>query len=596
MTVKKFPENNLLDHAYQGEPPFKTLLYFFRQEKLSLAGASLIFIVKHSPVWLLPLLTANIIDVVVQHGNLANLWLNALALVTLLFLNIPLHILYMRVFSSSMRAVETHVRSALCRQLQQLSLGYYTRVSAGVLQTKVVRDVETLEQMVRQLFDGGLAAISNLAGAIVITAIRAPAFLPFFLVMVPISSTLILTLRRSLSKRNQEFRAEIERMAARVNEMTHLIPITRAHGLEKFELNRMDDTLNHVQHAGVELDTVNAVFGAISWVAFNIFNILCLVAAAWASYTGFIPLSAGEVVMLSGFFSSLTNAVMLLVNLIPPITKGFESIRSMGEVLESPDLEHNEGKLVLEQVQGMVSFEQVHFAYTDTQTAAVKDFSLTVAAGETIALVGHSGAGKSTILNLVIGFVRPSNGRILLDGRDMQDLDLRTFRRFLAVVPQDSILFDGSVRDNLTYGIPKVPDAMVETALRNANAWSFVQDMPDGLDTIIGERGTRLSGGQKQRLAIARALIRNPRVLILDEATSALDSEAEALIQEALTHLMKGRTTLVVAHRLSTIQKANRIVVMQQGSIVEIGTHQELLEKNGVYARLHARQQGMNVT
>ena len=209
------------------------------------------------------------------------------------------------------------------------------------------------------------------------------------------------------------------------------------------------------------------------------------------------------------------------------------------------------------------------------------DVSLEIRPGETVAFVGSSGSGKSTLLNLVLGFVRPTAGTILLDGADMQDLDLRTVRRFVSVVPQESVLFEGSIRDNIAYGLPELGDEAIHEALRDANALDVVASQPHGWDTVVGERGARLSGGQRQRLAIARALVRNPRILLLDEATSALDPESEQLVKEALSRLMRGRTTLVVAHRLSTIRSADRIVVLEGGRIVEVGAHDELLRRGG---------------
>ena len=207
--------------------------------------------------------------------------------------------------------------------------------------------------------------------------------------------------------------------------------------------------------------------------------------------------------------------------------------------------------------------------------------------------MGSSGSGKSTLLNLVLGFVRPTSGQILLDGADMQDLDMRTARRFVSVVPQESVLFEGTIRENIAYGMPQAEDARIIQALRDANALEFVHDQPQGWDTVVGERGARLSGGQRQRLAIARALVRDPRILLLDEATSALDPESEELVKEALSRLMRGRTTLVVAHRLSTIRQADRIVVLERGRIVEQGSHDALLERDGRYAHLHLTQAGL---
>jgi len=277
---------------------------------------------------------------------------------------------------------------------------------------------------------------------------------------------------------------------------------------------------------------------------------------------------------------------MGLMSVIPGITKGMESVKSIGEILECPDLEQNAGKPGIESVKGDFIFNQVCYRHENNSYYAVKDFSLKVGAGETIALVGASGSGKSTLMQLLIGFIRPRQGSIHVDGHDMNAIDLRTYRKFISVVSQDTVLFDGSVRDNITYGAGIVSEDLLQESIESANLSDFIESLPDGLDTMVKENGARLSGGQRQRMAIARALLRNPRVLILDEATSALDVESEALIQDALNRLIKGRTTFVVAHRLTTIRDASRIVVMSQGQIAEVGTHDELMVLGGIYSKM----------
>ncbi|MFF9623531.1 ABC transporter ATP-binding protein [Streptomyces griseosporeus] len=579
-----------LDHRYRDEHPVRTLAYLLRADRRRLAAAVVVFTVKHSPIWLLPLITASLIDTVVQHRPVGRIWTSTGIILFILLVNYPLHVLYVRLLYGSVRRMGTTLRSALCTRMQQLSIGYHSRVSAGVLQAKVVRDVETVEQTVQQTAELGLGATTVLIGGLVIIAVRTPEFLPVFLVVVPAAALLVARLRARLRTHNEHFRHEVETLSSRVTEMTRLIPVTRAHGLEGKALHRMDRTLRRLLTSGMRLDLVNGRFGSLAWVVLNVVGVLVLAAAALVSYYRVWGVTPGDVVMLSAFLTTLTNSTTTLAGLAPVITKGLESVRSVGEVLQAPELEDNEGKSEVTAVRGAVAFDGVGYAY-DSGRAAVRDFTLSVAPGETIALVGASGAGKSTVLNLVIGFIRPTSGRLLLDGTDMGTLDLRTYRRFVSVVPQESILFDGTVRENVAYGMEDEADEeRVRAALRDANALEFVDRLPQGLDTLVGEHGARLSGGQRQRLAIARALIRDPKVLILDEATSALDTRSEALVQEALARLLRGRTTFVVAHRLSTVRGADRIVVMGDGRTLETGTHDELLRRGGAYSALHAGQ------
>ena len=579
-----------IEHRYRGENPFRTLLYLFEEQKFRVGMAFLIFSIKHSPVWVIPLITANIIDIVTSHGSTKALLINILILVLVTLQNWPLNILYVRFQSRAIREVENRLRSALVERMQQLTMGFYLRTNAGVLQTKIIRDVENIEQMVRSLSDGGFVAVNGTIAALLITGIRVPIFLPFFLVLGPIIGFLISRLRSKLNANNERFRGEVESMSARVNEMTTLIPITRAHGLEQSALESMYKSFGNVKSAGLKLDAFNAKFNAIAWVTFQMANVSCLATAGYFALKGEFGITPGDVVLLTSFFGQLIGSVILLTNLMPLISRGFSSITSLGEVIESPDVEQNSGKPLLEDVEGKVTFEQVTFQYPQSNVPAIANTSFEVKAGEMIALVGPSGSGKSTLINMVIGFLRPQSGRILIDGRDLSSYDLRSYRKHISVVPQESVLFDGTVFDNVSYGMPSVTDKQVRDALKAANAEDFVNELPNGVETLVGEKGARISGGQKQRLAIARALIRNPRILILDEATSALDSQSEHAIQDALNTLMKSRTTFMVAHRLSTVQRANCILVLKAGKVVERGTHAELVGAGGLYQELYEAQ------
>jgi ATP-binding cassette subfamily B protein len=552
-----------------GAVPMRSLFRALRpfSGRLVLIGA--IFAVKDSQAFLVPVITAAVIDTVVAGGPVTDVGWLGLAAALLLLQVYPNHLLFTRLYMGMVRQLGARLRNALTSRLQLLSIGYHARSSAPVLQTKVVRDVENIETMLGQAGNPALSAVVIFVGSVAVTAITVPQFLPIFALTVPTGILVWRLLRRQSDRRNEEFRREMEQFSRRVGEMAALIPITRAHGLEDVAAERVAAGAEGVRMRGLSLDMVNGTFGALSWVTMQLLSVGCLLAAGAISIVGWFPVSPGQVVLLGTYFTTLTGTVLMLLNLIPLVAKGRESVRSLAEVLQEPDLELNEGKQRVSEVTGHFSLRHVTVRYEAENRPALDDVSLEIAPGETVAFVGSSGSGKSTLMNTILGFVRPSSGQLLLDGADTDGLDLRSVRRFVSVVPQESVLFEGSIRENITYGLGSVNDERVRQVLDEANATDIVAALPQGWD-----------------ISIARALIRDPRVLLLDEATSALDSESEAAVQVALQRLMRGRTTLVVAHRLSTVRDADRIVVLEHGRIVESGTHDALVEAGGRYAAL----------
>lgn len=576
---------------YRDRHAIETYCGFYSAYKWKLVFVVFMYLIKSSPMYIIPIITADVINLIAgtPPGGVPEV-LKLLVFGSVIILqNIPTHIIYARAFSSVSRQVERNLRTALCTRLQHLSMHYHNSNKMGVLQTKVLRDVENVEMLTRMLVDNLPQIAATMCVAITVTAIRAPLFIIFYLILVPIAVILFRLIRKSMAQRNREFRLSVEDMSGHVSEMLRLIPVTRAHHLEERELSRVGERLEKIRETGFRLDSLNAVFNSVNWSMIMVFNLLTLCCAAYLYMKGILKVGIGDVTLLAGYFNIISGAVMQLLNFLPAMTKGLESVKSIGEVLECPDIEQNEGGNAVNAVRGEFEFRNVSFRYDPDAEYALRDFSLHVKPGETIALVGASGAGKSTVAQLVIGFIRPTEGTILLDGVDMNGLDLRTYRRFISVVTQETILFDGSIRDNIAYGIPDAKDRDIFRAVKFASLEPLINSLPEGLDTRIKENGSRLSGGQRQRIAIARALMRDPRVLILDEATSALDVDSESEIKAALEQLMKGRTSFVVAHRLSTIQNADRIVVLGGGRILEIGTHPELIARNGRYAEMYRK-------
>ena len=580
----------LLWRRYRGKSWVSTLWGFFAGQYVNLALAALVFVVKASPVWVWPVITRNILNSLspVTAGSLDTIRVNFIVMLVLILQNIPLHTLHVYYLSKAVRSMQQQIRCVLVTRLQQLSISFHNRFTTGRMQSKILRDVEVVESLSRQMFGVVLNSVLSVVIALGVTLYHKPVIALFFLVAAPVAVLLVQLFRRPMDKSNREFRTEVETMTSMVTEMLEMIPVTRAHGVEEAETRRLGNQFQTLRRKALRVDLVNSVFGSSVWVCFQLFNLICIGVAAWMAVKGSIQ--AGDVVMYLGYFGMMVGSINGLVDFYPTLCLGRESLRSLSEILECPDLERNEGRREVRQVEGRIVLDRVEYRYAPGLTPAVQDVTLDIKPGESVAFVGESGSGKSTLMNLVIGFRRPTGGRILLDGCDMETLDMRTYRHYLAVVAQNTILFSGTVRENITYGLDHVDDKRLQEVLELANVSQFVRDLPKGLDTIIGEHGGRLSGGQRQRISIARAFIRDPRVIVLDEATSALDVVSEKLVQEAIQRLISRRTTLIVAHRLSTIRNADRVVVMNQGRIVEQGTHDELMTREGEFFRMVSLQ------
>lgn len=549
-----------------------------------MTGAWFFITLKAAPVWLIPVVTARIIDLGYTDDPDVGKLLIYIAIGVVLFLqNVPAAVFYTSNLVHLTRGMGMDLRIRICRQLQALSLHYHSRSSVGSLHTKAIRDIEMLEHLPKLVYEQGYGFFLGLLISSIAIALRKPEALWFFALTVPLCAIVSSLFRRRLSDSVNDYRKSMEGMSTHLNEMVTMMPITRAHGLEEHQLRHVEDGIEGVFRKGVHFDKLTQLFAAISWVVMGVMQVLFLGGSMYASFQGQITI--GDVVMFNSFFLTLSNSLANLLTFIPQLLQTRESLDSVIEILSAPDLEENNGKPLFTEIQGTFHLSNVSFSFPDSPLPAIKNITLDMPAGTSLAIAGPSGSGKSTLLSLLLGFVRPDEGTIELDEHDMMTMDLRSYRQHVGVVTQDPVFFSGSVFENIAYGDEAVTAEDVFHALELANAKEFVEQLPDGLETRMGVDGMRLSGGQMQRLAIARAIVRNPQILILDEATSALDSISEAHVQRAIDQVMKGRTTFIVAHRLSTIKNADRIAILDAGELLECDSPNELLKRDNFYSR-----------
>lgn len=491
-------------------------------------------------------------------------------------------------FSWVSNRVITDIRQEMYAKMVRLPIGYFQANSSNIPLTKIAYDVNGVASaatsvIVTVLKDG----LSVLGLLIWLLWLNWKLTLICF-ALIPAIAVVMRTFSGRLRVASRNAQLSTSNMVQVLQETAHCNRVVKVFGGEAQETARFLKTNNEVRAQNMRQAVAAAATSPIV-------HLLASVAVAVVVYVAVIQSSEGQTTVGS-FVSFITALLMLLsplrhlADVNAPLQRGLAAAESVFQLLDEPD-EQDTGKTTLTHVQGELRFESVSFRYPRAERAALDDLNLVLPAGQTLALVGQSGGGKSTLAALVPRFYNPVGGRILIDGHDLQDLTLDSLRSHIAYVSQDVLLFNDTVAANIAYGDARERSMEeIEAAAKAANALEFIRALPEGFDTVIGENGNRLSGGQRQRLAIARAILKNAPILILDEATSALDNESERLVQEALERLMQGRTTLVIAHRLSTIEGADCIAVLAGGRLVESGRHADLLAKNGTYAQLYRLQ------
>lgn len=482
------------------------------------------------------------------------------------------------------------IREDLYRHLQKLSLSYYSNTRAGEIISRVINDVEQTRNFV---MIGLMNVWLDLATIIIAIVIMLTMDVPLTIVTLLAFPFYGYSVKhffgklRGLTRKRSQALADVQ---SYLHERVNGVSVIKSFSLEEVERNRFDEVNDNFLEKAIDHTKWNAKAFAVVNTITDVAPLLVLGYAGYQVIHG--NLSLGTMVAFIAFIERVYSPLRRLVNSSTALTQSFASMDRVLELMEEKyDIVNKKDATTLPPIKGEITFKDVSFAYESEGETVLNHVNLNVQPGETVAFVGMSGGGKSTIVSLIPRFYDVTEGAVLIDGHDIRDVQIESIRDQIGLVLQDNILFSDSVKSNILMGKPDATEEEVIAAAKAANAHGFIQDLPEGYETTVGERGVKLSGGQKQRIAIARVFLKNPPLLILDEATSALDLESEALIQDSLERLAKERTTLIVAHRLSTITHADKIFVIDSGQVKEMGTHKELMKKQGVYYDLFQVQE-----
>ncbi|MEZ4562731.1 MAG: ABC transporter ATP-binding protein [Thermomicrobiales bacterium] len=486
--------------------------------------------------------------------------------------------------------IETEMRRRSFDHLQKLSFRYYDNHKTGHLVARVTKDLEEVGEVAHHGPEDLFIAVMTFIGAFALMFWINPTLALITGIIVPISAGISIRYGGRMTRTWRMLFSRVGEFNARIEENVGGMRVVQAFANEDHERELFAGDNARYRETKLEAYRLMATGMSLSYVSMRLTQLVVMIAGSYLVLHG--QLSEGGFVsflLLVGVFFRPVEKINAILEIYP---KGIAGFKRYTELLETePDVIDTPNAVTVSGLRGDIRYEGVSFGY-GPHKSVLEQVDLEIHAGETVAFVGPSGAGKTTITSLLPRFYEPDSGRILIDGMDTREMTLASLRREIGIVQQDVFLFAGTIRENIAYGRLDATEADIMEAARRARLDLVIANMPDGLDTIIGERGVKLSGGQKQRLAIARMFVKNPPILILDEATSALDSETERAIQQALMELSKGRTTLVIAHRLATVQHANRIVVIDETGIAEQGSHAELLARDGLYRRLHDAQFG----
>jgi subfamily B ATP-binding cassette protein MsbA len=521
-----------------------------------------------------------------QRGALLRLC--ALILALILFKNI-FDYLQAYLMAHVEQGVIMDLRNDMYRHLHELSLGYFNRTRTGQLISRITNDVT--------LVNGGISAgfVTLIKNPLLIIAYLAIAFALSWkltlaaLTILPMSLAIIGAIGSRLRRVSTLSQAKMADLTSVLQETITGVRVVKAFAMEDYENRNFKHESRGYYKALLHVNRVSKLAGPLTEFLGAIVGVGILWFGGQQVLAG-QSLAPGEFILFLLAVFSIMQPVKELSSVNSRLQEAVAAGARIFELLETePEVASLPGAKAVERFEKSIRFENVSFVY-ENDTQVLREINFAVQRGQILAIVGPSGAGKSTLVDLLPRFYDPTHGRILLDGVDLREFQVKSLRGLMGIVTQETILFHGSVRSNIAYGLQDVPDEKLVEAATAANAHRFITELPHGYDTIIGERGLKLSGGQRQRLAIARALLKNPPILILDEATSALDSESEMLVQQAIERLMINRTSFVIAHRLSTILHAHQIIVLDQGRLVQSGTHEELLAQEGVYQKLYRMQ------